>query len=961
MRTKNAKRLWPVPATLAVMALAALLAFGLMVTNGPQPVAAQSADCSVNQAGTTTPADGSCPTTGNSAVIELTNNNTAAKQTFHVFAENIASADASGPTVFPLGTTYTNGAFRVGSAATDAVAKPLKYLAVEVPERRFNDGSARVTVTGNVGTSTVVYVFTAFPTVTDIADAPSSAAVDTALPSGSGNLSVTFLGAPVRSAPDDHGAATGAEDADTRPEPRSNLVVADVATATIAANNDVAITVTATVQDINGNNLQGRITYTVTYAADSDLKSGQMSYTTQPEDFPAAGGTTHTHSVAGWAASTEPVKVDVTANFTGATGSLELPLVITPAADDTVTPTSLSRIGPAETIVADVYSGDCIQDQQDTQTPDVLTDDSFVMAGNSDCTMPSKFGSEEMVVVKAHLIDGLGSMTASPSLTVALASSDAPLDTDDAVVLAAPPTNTLVWIYTVDEDAMIGSHDITVSTAAGTIDDKVLPVVVAGPPVKFSIDGPKYIAPGEDAKFTVTAKDKADGVPYITAANDMVPANVSFSPPNAASVEGVSGGMIELDASGMATITVDGFGAPAGVMGRIRIGADDMRVEHTFTFGTAPTVPGMPMNVSAMATSDTMIDVSWDVPSDGGSAITGYIIERRYTGDMVSDITSDGYNAAAGGASFAFSNHMEWWETLNCKGMLQAAGSSEDPAGNGPDKMKYCQHYANTAPTNMAGTIMAGDATDMDIQALFDKRFVITGNIMSMYTDTGLMAETEYTYRVSAVNAEGRSAWSAAAMATTEATPTPPMASGMLADVSLTVGDADEMVDASGAFTMTDGDAITSYDASSSDDTVATASADAMGMVTISAVGAGSATVSVTATDKDGMSDAVEIDVTVMAAPVVLGAPMNVREVLNTAGSLVVGWDVATGADGYLIIAVDTADNSAISRVLIGGDHTSGGLDSSNGLMMGHTYHVFVASYDSNTNKLSDLIEVTVN
>ena len=41
MRTKNAKRLWPVPVTLGVMALAALLAFGLMATNGAQPAAAQ--------------------------------------------------------------------------------------------------------------------------------------------------------------------------------------------------------------------------------------------------------------------------------------------------------------------------------------------------------------------------------------------------------------------------------------------------------------------------------------------------------------------------------------------------------------------------------------------------------------------------------------------------------------------------------------------------------------------------------------------------------------------------------------------------------------------------------------------------------------------------------------------------------------------------------------------------------
>ena len=53
MRTKNAKRLWPVPATLAVMALAAFLAFGLMATNGAQPAAAQSDDpCFTVTAGT---------------------------------------------------------------------------------------------------------------------------------------------------------------------------------------------------------------------------------------------------------------------------------------------------------------------------------------------------------------------------------------------------------------------------------------------------------------------------------------------------------------------------------------------------------------------------------------------------------------------------------------------------------------------------------------------------------------------------------------------------------------------------------------------------------------------------------------------------------------------------------------------------------------------------------------------
>ena len=47
MRTKNAKRLWPVPGTLGVMALATLLVFGLLVTTGAQPAAAQDADCTI--------------------------------------------------------------------------------------------------------------------------------------------------------------------------------------------------------------------------------------------------------------------------------------------------------------------------------------------------------------------------------------------------------------------------------------------------------------------------------------------------------------------------------------------------------------------------------------------------------------------------------------------------------------------------------------------------------------------------------------------------------------------------------------------------------------------------------------------------------------------------------------------------------------------------------------------------
>ena len=50
-----------------------------------------------------------------------------------------------------------------------------------------------------------------------------------------------------------------------------------------------------------------------------------------------------------------------------------------------------------------------------------------------------------------------------------------------------------------------------------------------------------------------------------------------------------------------------------------------------------------------------------------------------------------------------------------------------------------------------------------------------------------------------------------------------------------------------------------------------------------------------------------------------LMAPTNVRSVLNTAGSLIVGWDAAAGAEGYVIIAINTSDFSPLSMIVVGG------------------------------------------
>ena len=99
---------------------------------------------------------------------------------------------------------------------------------------------------------------------------------------------------------------------------------------------------------------------------------------------------------------------------------------------------------------------------------------------------------------------------------------------------------------------------------------------------------------------------------------------------------------------------------------------------------------------------------------------------------------------------------------------------------------------------------------------------------------------------------------------------------------------------------------------------------------------------------------------TVTVAPFVLMAPMNVRVVLNNGGTIVVGWDAVDGADGYVVIAVNSDINKitsdTVSESVNDGDDTSHGLS---GLTLGQTYLVFVASFNSEGAELSELIMVT--
>ena len=158
------------------------------------------------------------------------------------------------------------------------------------------------------------------------------------------------------------------------------------------------------------------------------------------------------------------------------------------------------------------------------------------------------------------------------------------------------------------------------------------------------------------------------------------------------------------------------------------------------------TAPGAPTGLSATAASETQIDLGWMAPTEtGGADITGYIIERAYGDVMFLD------HADAEGD--AFIDAESWWNGLGCEAMVEAV-NDDRPADE--ETNPFCKMYDGLA-----------EADKMTVNEYFMKRYVvITDPAMTSYMDMDLMAETEYMYRVKAVNAAGAGMWSDTAMAT---------------------------------------------------------------------------------------------------------------------------------------------------------------------------------------------------
>ena len=351
---------------------------------------------------------------------------------------------------------------------------------------------------------------------------------------------------------------------------------------------------------------------------------------------------------------------------------------------------------------------------------------------------------------------------------------------------------------------------------------------------------------------------------------------------------------------------------------------------------TSDIVPNMP-TASAMADSRTQITVSWMAPEPNrGSAITKYIVEQSYMGMFLDDGIAH--------PDHVFDNHMEWWETLNCEGMLLAVGSDADHTDmSNADVMMYCGHFLNTEPTNITDASKElSDEAKADVEMYFNKRYKITDAMTMSASFMGLNPGAEYMYRVKAVNAAGTSAWSATATATTTANMMPTASD--IADVTVTEGAEDDTMDLSMYFSDGD-DATLMYKAESTNAAVADVSvAEGSSTLTIMYGDVGTATITVTATD---MFDAYAMQTFMVEVEAAEPAElMPVSGVMATHDGLevTVTWGGGDNADRFQVALIRNVDGvwdipNAVYDPAPGSPFMVNMSDRPAG-----TYHVFVAA-----------------
>jgi len=204
------------------------------------------------------------------------------------------------------------------------------------------------------------------------------------------------------------------------------------------------------------------------------------------------------------------------------------------------------------------------------------------------------------------------------------------------------------------------------------------------------------------------------------------------------------------------------------------------RVSALNAFGASPPsnvdsalatdVPAQTTNFTATAQAGNEIDLAWTAPSNGGSAITGYHIERSLDNTNWSDLVADTGNQLIAYTDINLTTNQTYYYRVSAINLVGTGSSSivdSDLAGDVPNQITVITATAQagseivvawTAPTDNAYAI-----TVYTIERSTDNTNWITDgtSATASFTSQSLTNGTTYYYKVTATNALGNSLVSA--------------------------------------------------------------------------------------------------------------------------------------------------------------------------------------------------------
>ena len=214
---------------------------------------------------------------------------------------------------------------------------------------------------------------------------------------------------------------------------------------------------------------------------------------------------------------------------------------------------------------------------------------------------------------------------------------------------------------------------------------------------------------------------------------------------------------------------------------------DDAAIEVKASGTGTATAPGSPTGLTATATSSSQINLSWTAPtSNGGSAITGYKIERSTDGGTtwsttVANTASTGttYSDTGLASSTTYTYRVSAINSVGTSTPSNTASATtsgtvssvpQPPTGLTSTTASSSQiNLAWTAPSNNGGSTITGYKIERSTDSGTTWSTIVsnTSSTSTTYSDSGLAASTAYTYRVSAINSVGTGSPSNTASATT--------------------------------------------------------------------------------------------------------------------------------------------------------------------------------------------------